>query len=146
MKANIYTELGLQSAIGELRKLFKVSGFLRITATDSKPRSLSQNAIAAVWYEQISRELGEDTPGAVKRFCKLHYGVPILRRDDADFRELYDAAIKPLPYERKLKAIGLIRVTSEMNTAQLSEYLEEMQEAYGGRVELQFPEEMARAA
>lgn len=146
MKSIIYNEVKLQQVIGELRRDFKATGYLRLSWSAEKDRSGSQNAISHCWYEQIANELGEDTPAGVKRFCKLHYGVPIMRRDDEDFRELYDGSIKPMPYEQKLKAVGLIPVTSLMNVSQLSEYLTEMQEAYRGRVQLEFPGDMARAA
>lgn len=144
MKAVIYNDARLQKVIGELRKEFRDHGYLRIQSSTEKPRTLSQNALAAVWYKQVSDELGEDTAAGVKRFCKLHAGVPILRRDDDDFRSLYDESIKPMCYEMKLKAIGLIRVTSEMNVSQLSEYLEEVRHLYQGRVPLEYPSDWGR--
>lgn len=144
MKTAIYNELGLQKAIGELRAMFKASRYVRIQASDSKPRSLNQNALAHAWYAQIARELGEDTEHGVKCECKLRYGVPIMRADDEEFRERYDLVIKPLSYELKVKAMGLMPVTSQMNTDQLSRYLQCMQDGYRGRVQLEFPEEIAR--
>lgn len=144
MKAVIYNEQLLQKVIGQLRTEFKASGYLRLQTSSEKPRTLSQNALAAVWYKQVADELGEDTPADIKRFCKLHAGVPILRRDDEDFRDLYDASIKPLAYEVKLSIMGLIRVTSEMNVSQLSEYLEEVRHLYRGRVPLEYPNDWNR--
>lgn len=104
-----------------------------------KPRSLDQNAISHKWYEQVSNELKECSELDVKCFCKLHYGVPILRAEDDDFREAYDTAIKPLPYEKKLIAMRVLPVTSIMSVKQLSQYLEIVQDAYAGRVRLEFP-------
>ena len=43
-------------------------------------------------------------------------------------------------YEQKLVAMRAWPVTSLMTKAQLSQYLEKMQEAYAGRVALTFPE------
>ena len=146
MKRTIYSEIGLQNVIGEVRQAYKQNQYLRLSWSVEKDRSRSQNAISHAWYAQIARELSEDTEYGVKCECKLRYGVPILRADDEQFRELYDAVIKPLPYEKKLKAIGLIPVTSQMTVGQLSRYLECMREGYRGRVQLEFPEEMARAA
>lgn len=146
MKRTIYSEIGLQNLIGELRQAFKGSGYLRASFSAEKDRTASQNSISHVWYAQIAAELREDTEYGVKCECKLRYGVPILRADDEDFRQLYDIAIKPLPYEKKLKAIGLIPVTSIMTVGQLTRYLDCMREGYKGRVELEFPQEMARAA
>lgn len=144
MRAAVYSEPRLQQVIGDLRRDFKATGYLRLSWSAEKDRSNKQNGLSHIWYEQVSSELGEHTPAQAKCFCKLHYGVPIMRRDDEDFKQLYDATIKPMPYETKLKAIGLIPVTSLMNVSQLSEYLTEMKEAYAGRVDLQFPDDGGR--
>src|SRR3546814_13570359 len=98
---------------------------MRISFSTEKDRTLSQNAISHAWYAQIAAELRESTEYGVKCECKLRYGVPILRADDEQFRELYDSVIRPLSYEQKLKAIGLIPVTSIMNVGQLSRYRSE---------------------
>lgn len=149
MKAAIYSEPRLQQVIGQMRQAFKAGGYLRVTWSEEKPRSLPQNALSHLWYEQISRELGEDTPEGVKAECKLRFGVPILRAQDEDFRTLYDGAIKSnLSYEQKLQIMRLLPVTSLMNVSQLSQYLQDVQRSYAGRVDLQFPDEwqQARAA
>ena len=81
----------------------------------------------------------------MKWFCKLHFGVPILRMGD-EFREKYDRAVKPMAYEDKLTLMEWFPVTSLMTTPQLSEYLEKVQDHYRGRVALEFPEGDRRAA
>lgn len=145
MKLAIYTELQLQAAIGQLRAMFKATRYVRLSASDSKPRSLSQNALAQIWYEQLARELG-DTPEGAKAECKLRFGVPILRAQDEDFREMYDAAIKnTMSYEQKLKVMRFLPVTSLMSTDQLSAYLQDVQRGYPD-VALQFPDEWAAVA
>jgi hypothetical protein len=143
---DIGNEIALQTLIGDMRAEYQRAGFLRATYSTDKPRTLSQNAIAAVWYGQVERELREDTAAGVKRYCKLHYGVPIMRADDEEFRSLYDTAIKPLPYEKKLLAMGLMPLTSLMDTGQLSRYLVDMKEGFRGRVDLRFPLDYAYAA
>lgn len=146
MKFAAYNEIGLQTAIGQIRAAWNKSKYLRLSWSDSKPRSLSQNALAAVWYEQIARELG-DTPEGAKAECKLRFGVPILRAQDEVFREMYDCAIKnTMTYEQKLKVMSFLPVTSLMSTDQLSAYLQDVQRSYIGRVELLFPDEWAEAA
>jgi len=55
---------------------------------------------------------------------KLHHGVPILREDSAEFREVYDRAIKGLPYELKIEAMRFIPVTSIMKVRQMVSYLD----------------------
>ncbi len=141
IKRSIHTETALQTIFGEMRQAFRASGFLNITASDKRPRSLDQNAISFIWYEQIAREIGEYTPEGVRCECKLRYGVPIMRAEDEDFRAFYDLVIKPLTYEQKLRAMVYTPVTSLMNTDQLNRYLDDMQRAYIGRCDLRFPEE-----
>lgn len=146
MKATITTEPRLQQVIGEIRKAWKAGHYLRVQWSDEKPRSLPQNALMHEWFEQIARELGEGTPEDVKCECKLRYGVPILRAEDQGFRDAYDATIKRMDYERKLKAMRFWPVTSLMNVSQLSRMLEDMQRAYAMRVQLQFPDEWRNVA
>lgn len=85
-----------------------------------------------VWklYELIAMDYGDRTARDVMRECKLHHGVPILRRDDAEYRTAYDAAIKPLDYERKLIAMDFWPVTRQMRKWQKSEYLQAVQDQY----------------
>lgn len=132
----------LQRFMGELREMFGKHKFLRLNVKTGKDRSLDQNAISHVWYEQLSRELPEEDALGWKSFCKLHFGVQILRAEDPEFRQFYDHAIKSsLSYEEKLKAMAFVPVTSNMTTAQLSKYLEAMQQHFIKHgVVLEFPE------
>ena len=143
MNLTINSDQSLSSAIGELRDQFKSHRFLRVSIKTGKDRSLDQNSISHAWYEQISRELREETPIGVKNFCKLNYGVPILRAENEEFRQQYDTVLKPLSYDKKLLAMNFLPVTSLMTKAQLSQYLEAMQSAYANRVKLEFPEQEA---
>lgn len=130
----------LQRAIGDLREGFDRHKYLRVSVKTGKDRSLDQNAISHAWYEQLSRENREDDALGWKCFCKLNFGVPILRAEDAEFREFYDGAIRSsLSYEQKLVAMKYLPVTSEMTKQQLSKYLEAMQ-GYFTDVRLEFPE------
>ena len=133
----------LQRFIGMIRQEWGDHKFLRVSVRTGKDRSLDQNAITHVWYEQISRELREDTPEGVKCECKLRFGVPILRATDQEFREMYDAAIKHhLDYDQKLRAMRYLPVTSLMTKRQLSQYMEDMQREYATRgVILTVPDE-----
>jgi len=144
MELIVNSEVALQSAIGELRESFRVHRFLRVTVRTGKARSLDQNAISHAWYQQVARELREDDELGWKAYCKLHHGVPILRAEDADFREFYDGALKGLTYEQKLGAMKYLPVTSLMTKPQLSKYLEAVQADFRGKgVWLEFPERAA---
>ncbi len=129
-RRTITTDWSLQQLIGDLRADYREHGYLRLSWSTDHTRSADQNALAHLWYEQISRELGEDSTEGVKAYCKLHFGVPILRADDVEFREAYDTSLRGLPYEVKLKAIRLLPVTSRMGVKQLTRYLDQMQKHY----------------
>lgn len=106
-----------------------------------KNRSYEQNAISHAWYQELAAKLPEDDALGWKCFCKLHFGVPILRAEDDDFRESYDGTIKAMSYEQKLQVMRILPVTSLMTTNQLSRYLEAMQEHFREKyqVSLEFP-------
>lgn len=141
MQITVNSDTSLQQAIGDLRELYKQHRFVRVKMTTGKARSLDQNSTAHVWYEQIAREMREDTPLGVKCYCKLHLGVPILRAEDDEFRSVYDMVIKPLSYEKKLEAMKAWPVTSLMTKDQLNQYLVAMQSDFAGRVKLEFLQE-----
>jgi len=96
-------------------------------------RSLDQNRLAFKWYGEMSEQLSDMTTAEYHSFCKLHYGVPILRAEDDEWRDVYDTAIKPLPYEMKLRAIVLMPVTSHMTTKQMTQYLDTIYTEFTGR-------------
>ena len=141
---NVFSEIGVQSVIGEIREAFRKDGFVRVSIKSGKKRSLSQNDISHAWYEQLAREMREDDAEGWKSYCKLHHGVPILRTEDEDFRATYDKAIRPLSYEQKLAVMKILPVTSLMTKAQLSKYLEAVQADFRAKgVWLEFPQESA---
>jgi len=92
-----------------------------------RDRSKSQNALQWLWANEVAEQLGDRTASEVQERWKLEIGVPILRRDSADFRDVYDQHIKPLPYEAKIKAMRLIDVTSIMKVRQMIEFLDTVQ-------------------
>lgn len=105
-------------------------------------RTLEQNALSHLWYCEICLHLDNgETVEDIKAYCKLHHGVPIMRRDDVEFREVYDKAIKGLTYEQKREIMKILPVTSLMKTAQLSEYLEKVQADFMNKgIMLNFPD------
>jgi len=68
-------------------------------------RSDISNNLQQMWVLEASQQ-GDDTAEGYRSYCKLHFGVPLLRYHDEDFREKYDRVIKPLTYEQKLELMG----------------------------------------
>lgn len=91
-------------------------------------RSNKQNATLRKWIGELEAQ-GDMTREEYRGYCKLRFGVPILRDEHAGFQEQYDRIVKPLPYESKL---GLMMepidfpVTRLMTTAQEKKMLDQI--------------------
>ena len=92
-----------------------------------RDRSKDQNALMWMWATEVANQLGDRDAEEVQRTWKLRYGVPILREDSASFRDLYDRAIKGLPYELKVEAMTFVPVTSIMKVRQMVRFLDTVQ-------------------
>lgn len=90
-------------------------------------RSLEQNRLQFLWCHEAAEQRGDMTFEDVRHEWKLHYGVPILRRDSAEFRAVYDKVLKPRPYADKLAVMAFMPVTSEFTVRQMVEYLDTVQ-------------------
>lgn len=137
----INSDNSLQDAFGVLRELYIRNRYLKINVKIGKTRSIDQNSLLHQWIEQIARQLKEDDVLGWKCYIKLHHGVPILRAEDEQFRDAYDAVIKPLTYEQKLIAMRCWPVSSIMTKPQLSKLLEIVRDEFSKReVKLEFPD------
>lgn len=109
-----------------------------------KHRTNRQNRLQRQWINEIAAQLPDRPAEEWRGYCKLHFGIAILKRDSELFAKEYDATIKPLPYEAKLKLMMepfSFGVTSRMNTAQKTEYLDTIHREFSGMgVELTDPE------
>jgi hypothetical protein len=106
-----------------------------------KSRTLPQNSISHIWYSNVATKEGEYTATEVKRLCKLHIGLNILRGADKEYNDKCAMFIDPLPYGHKLLAMDFFPVTSFFDSEQFNTYLDGMRKNYAGRVDLRFPEE-----
>jgi len=100
---------------------------LVVSVSKGGKRTLQQNKLQRLWINEIAEQLGDQTPEEVRGYIKLTIGVPILREGHEDFRERYDAVIKPLPYEQKLALMMEpidLPVTRLMSTKEHTAYLD----------------------
>jgi hypothetical protein len=98
----------------------------------SKDRTSAQNNTQHQWYRDAEAQ-GDQKAWEYKAYCKLHFGVPIMRRDSLAYRQKYDLILKGLPYEHKLQLMAEPHpypVTSAMNVAQKSAFLEEVRKHF----------------
>ena len=116
---------------GDVADFTRFLGNLQLPVTvewvQGRDRTREQNAIQWLWATQAANQFGDRNADELQREWKLIYGVPILREDSGTFREIYDKAIRPLPYNLTLEAMRFIPVTSEMKVRQMVRYLDTIQ-------------------
>lgn len=96
----------LSQAISQLTAMYKQNRFVVVSMRPGKDRTLDQNALWFALYQRISDQMGMDDVEDARRYCKLHFGVPIMRKADADFREGWNRLLLNQPYEIKLRLMG----------------------------------------
>ena len=126
----INSDSSLSEFTARVRELYQEHRFLTFNQPRiGKDRTLSANALSHVWYGQADKQLGQQI-GTARNFCKLHFGIPILRAEDSEFCTMYDQAIRHNPYELKLKIMAYWPVTSLMSREQMARYLTAVQVHY----------------
>ena len=120
-------------ALGKLLRARKLP--ITVNVTSGAHRTTAQNRLQRQWCKDAATQLGDRTSEDVRAYSKLHFGVPILRADDEIYCEVYDRLIRPLPYEVKLQYMSVpfdFAVTRNMNTKQLTAYLDAMAQYWSG--------------
>lgn len=104
-----------------------------INVKQGKDRSVEQNSLAFKWYLEAEQQ-GDMRANEYRGFCKLRFGVPILRAESEEFRELYDKHFKGIGYEDKLEIMSSEQfdfpVTRLMKTGQMTRYLQDVQDHF----------------
>lgn len=106
-----------------------------ITKGKVKFKSYKQDKLENLWHREAAAHLRDETPEQKRGYCKLHFGVPILRGEEEDFRKAYDRVIRPLAYEQKLQAMMVpldFPVTRLMKSGQKKRYLDDVWTHYTG--------------
>jgi len=91
-----------------------------------KHRTLAQNRLQRQWMHEIGKEMGV-TPEEARGYCKLVFGVPILREASEYFKQQYDEVLKGLPWPHKLRLMMEpldLPVTRIMTVKQKTDYLD----------------------
>ena len=114
----------------ELTKQFAENSIHEATFKDApgEIRSIEQNRLQFQWFRDLEKQ-GDMTAQEYRAYSKLHFGVPLLRSEDEEFRTIYDEIIRPLPYEKKLQLMVEpidLPVTSRMNVGTMTAYLKQM--------------------
>ena len=99
-------------------------------------RSNDQNRLQRLWVNEAEQQ-GDMTAEQYRAYCKLHFGVPMLRNENDTFAELYDSKIRdrvpPYSYEQKLEFMAIpwdMHVTRLMTIKQHDKYLNMMHDHF----------------
>ena len=103
--------------------------YVSITKKEKK-RGLSANAQQHLWYKQIADFHGDRSALEVKSMCKDMFGLPILL-NSAEHGEKIEFLLHKLDYykhgyDSKMKLIQCLSVTSEFNSKESKEYMDDM--------------------
>lgn len=105
-KVSVNSAAKLSEAITKLTTLYREHKYVVVSMRPGKDRTLDQNALWFAMYQRIAQmtEIG-DVEDA-RRYCKLHFGVPIMRKASEDFRIAWNVSFLMLTYETKLELMG----------------------------------------
>lgn len=105
-RISVNSQAKLSEAITKLTAAFREHKFVVVSYRPGKDRTLDQNALWFAMYQRIAQmtEIG-DVEDA-RKYCKLHFGVPIMRKADEDFRHAWGVSFLLLTYETKLELMG----------------------------------------
>lgn len=135
---------------GLIRLLETYSFPCTVTVKKGKDRTIEQNRLQRLWLNEAAEQLADETAEEKRAYCKLHFGVPILRAESEEFCAAYDRHIRPLSYETKLAFMSVPLdwpVTRLMTTKQTHDYLEQMRAHFEWQgVRLSIPDELERVA
>lgn len=96
----------LSEAITRLTTAYKENKYAVVTIRLGKDRTLDQNALWFALYKRIADTTEIGDAEEARKYCKLHHGVPIMRRDCEDFRHGWNVSFLMLTYETKLELMG----------------------------------------
>lgn len=123
----------LAAFIGSVPDIYEKAGhYVTFQWRVGKDRTLDQNALSFQCYSDLHKAKPESYPDVndARAHCKLHYGVVIMRRDDAYFNEQYSKLIlERFTYEEKLQLMLEpvdFPVTRNMTRKQFTEYVSRM--------------------
>jgi len=105
-KISVNSAAKLSEAITKLTDAYRQHKFVVVSLRPGKDRTLDQNALWFALYQRIAQMTQIGDVEDARRYCKLHFGVPIMRNADADFRDAWNRMFLHLTYEQKLELMG----------------------------------------
>ena len=131
----VNSDFALEEYIRFVRESYQKHKYVVYTWKFGKQRSLRQNSLQMLWLAEAEKQ-GDQTAEEYRGYCKLHFGIPLMRSQSDEFREKYDRIIRPLDYAQKLELMMQpfdFPVTRLMDTANKSKYLDQMHQFFTGQ-------------
>ena len=117
---------------------------------EENKRSVKQNRLSFLWYKAAADQLKDQAADECRAYCKLHFGIGILKAENPEFAAQYDAVIRGLTYEQKLLIMQApieFPVTSLMSVKAMAQYLEAVEVHLSGQgVDLPKPDDLYNSA
>jgi hypothetical protein len=130
----VNSDFSLRQFVNFAQEEFQKRKYVVFTWRHEKQRTSRQNRLQRLWLDEAAKQ-GDQTAEEYRAYCKLHFGVPIMRQQSEVFREKYDRIIKPLDYEQKLELMMVpfdFPVTRLMDTANEGKYLDKVYQFFTG--------------
>ena len=146
MQRIVKTERDRESLIALIRNK---QGPYTVRIVEGEKATDPQNRMQFQWFLDAARQLKDESATDKRAYCKLHFGVPILRAEDEDFRAQYDRTVKCLDYSQKLEIMKEpidFPVTRLMTKKQKSQYLEAVGQHFREQGVILTDPELLRAA
>ena len=105
-KISVNSAARLSEAITKLTAMYRDRKFVVVSLRPGKDRTLDQNALWFSLYQRIAEMTNIGDVEDARKHCKLHFGVPIMRKADQDFRDGWNRMFLHLDYEQKLELMG----------------------------------------
>ncbi|MDH2013464.1 hypothetical protein N5J66_05705 [Pseudomonas juntendi] len=105
-KISVNSQAKLSEAVTMLTRMYRDKKFVLVSMRPGKDRTLDQNALWFAMYDRIAKSTEMGGIEDVRRYCKLHFGVPIMRASCDEFRTGWAESFIHLPYEVKLRLMG----------------------------------------
>lgn len=105
-KVSVNSAAKLSEAISKLTAMYRDKKYVVVSLRPGKDRTLDQNTMFFALYKRIAEmtEIGDIEDA--RRYCKLHFGVVIMRKESDEFRAGWSQMFLHLDYEQKLELMG----------------------------------------
>lgn len=137
MKAETYILLNKDVQKNAMARMFDVelNGRVKVTFSNAGSKKQNQRGLQYLWYSDIAKSgVGgehEDTKEGVHLVCKYRFAVPILMRDDSDFRALWNGILKACNGDKKrIEYAVQYFVSTEKEGFNMPEYLSDIERFY----------------